>query len=64
MRFIPFATYDGQKNMDIDAALLDEAIEKGLTEPIFRLYAWEPACISLGRNQDDSFLDREFLKKA
>jgi lipoate-protein ligase A len=62
MRFIPFATYDGQKNMDIDAALLDEAIEKGLTEPIFRLYAWEPACISLCRNQDDSFLDNEFLK--
>ena len=49
MKFIPFATYDGQKNMDIDAELLDSAIEEGLTEPIFRLYAWKPACVSLGR---------------
>lgn len=62
MKFIPFATYDGQRNMDIDAELLDSAIEEGLTEPIFRLYAWKPACVSLGRNQDESFLDREFLK--
>lgn len=62
MKYIPFATYDGQKNMDIDAQLLDSAIEQKISEPIFRLYAWEPACISLGRNQDESFLDRDFLK--
>ena len=62
MRFVPFATYNGQKNMDIDAELLEQAIAENLQEPIFRLYAWEPACVSLGRNQDESFLDREFLK--
>jgi lipoate-protein ligase A len=26
------------------------------------LYGWKPACISLGRNQDEKFLDKEFLK--
>ena len=26
MRFVPFATYDGQKNMDIDAELLEQAM--------------------------------------
>ena len=62
MKFVPFATYDGQKNMDIDAELLEQAIAENLQEPIFRLYAWEPACVSLGRNQDESFLDRDFLK--
>ncbi len=62
MRYIPYAVYTGQKNMDIDSNLLDEAIEKNLQEPIFRLYGWEPACVSLGRNQDDKFIDYGFLK--
>ena len=62
MRFVPFATYNGQKNMDIDAELLEQSIAENLQETIFRLYAWEPACVSLGRNQDESFLDRDFLK--
>lgn len=48
--------------MQIDADLLDFAIKNSLSEPIFRLYAWSPACVSLGRNQSDDFLDKEFLK--
>lgn len=48
--------------MQIDSDLLDFAIKNQLTEPIFRLYAWSPACVSLGRNQSDDFLDNEFLK--
>ncbi len=48
--------------MDVDSDLLDNAISQNLQTPIFRLYGWAPACISLGRNQDDSFLDKEFLK--
>ena len=42
--------------MQIDSDLLDNAIENQLREPIFRLYAWSPRCISLGRNQKDDFL--------
>lgn len=48
--------------MQIDSDLLDFAIKNSLQEPIFRLYGWSPACVSLGRNQNDEFLDREFLK--
>ena len=56
MEYIKFGTYTGAENMKIDSDLLDNAIEKQLQEPIFRLYAWKPRCISLGRNQKDSFL--------
>lgn len=48
--------------MQIDNDLLEFAIKTRQTEPIFRLYAWSPACVSLGRNQRDDFLNREFLK--
>ncbi|MDR1168035.1 MAG: hypothetical protein LBK53_03980 [Heliobacteriaceae bacterium] len=56
MKFIPFEVRTGQENMQIDNNLLDMAIREGLQEPIFRLYGWSPACISLGRNQRDDFL--------
>ena len=56
MEYIKFGTYTGKENMQIDSDLLDEAIEKQIQEPRFRLYAWSPRCISLGRNQDESFL--------
>lgn len=62
MKFIPFETKTGTENMQIDSDLLDNAIKEQTQEPIFRLYAWEPACISLGRNQKDDFLNYEFLK--
>ena len=59
---IPYEVKSGAENMEIDSRLLDNAIDKDLKEPIFRLYGWSPACVSLGRNQKDDFLDREFLK--
>lgn len=55
MRYIKFATYTGKENMKIDSDLLEEAISSQSKEPIFRLYAWSPKCISLGRNQKDDF---------
>lgn len=61
-KFIPFEINTGEKNMQIDSDLLDYAIENKLDEPIFRLYGWSPACISLGRNQKDDFIDKKFLK--
>lgn len=64
MQYVKFETNTGQKNMQIDNDLLDFAIKNQIQEPIFRLYAWSPACVSLGRNQKDDFLDKEFLKSA
>ena len=48
--------------MKIDSDLLNEAINQKLEKPIFRLYGWNPPCVSLGRNQDDGFLNLKFLK--
>lgn len=62
MKIIPYETRTGKENMQIDSDLLDFAIKNQLKEPIFRLYGWEPACVSLGRNQKDDFLDYELLK--
>lgn len=62
MKIIPYETRTGKENMQIDSDLLDYAIKNELKEPIFRLYGWDPACVSLGRNQKDDFLDYELLK--
>lgn len=48
--------------MQIDSDMLDDAIKTGQKEPIFRLYGWHPACVSLGRNQRDDFVDNTLLK--
>src|SRR5438552_11609543 len=39
----------GAENMAIDAALLDRANGTGLS--FFRLYRFDPPCLSLGRNE-------------
>lgn len=49
--------------MDVDRSLLESAISNKSQIPIFRLYGWSPACVSLGRNQDDGFLNRAFLQE-
>lgn len=46
--------------MAIDEALLEGA-GKGLTVPALRLYAWEPACLSLGYAQPVSDVNRQAL---
>lgn len=56
MKYVEFGTYTGADNMRIDSELLDEAIQNQTKEPVFRLYAWSPKCISLGRNQKDDFI--------
>lgn len=63
MKIIPYEVKTGEENMQIDSDLLDYAIANQIQEPIFRLYGWSPACVSLGRNQDDKFLNKEFLKQ-
>ncbi len=61
-KFIPYKVYTGAENMKTDSDLLDNAIEEKADYPIFRLYGWKPACVSLGRNQKEDFLDKDFLK--
>lgn len=56
MNYVKFGTYTGKENMQIDSDLLDKAIETQTQEATFRLYAWKPRCISLGRNQKEDFL--------
>ena len=62
MKFIDYKVYTGQENMDIDVQLLEQSIKEQAQEPIFRLYGWSPACVSLGRNQKDDFVDYDLLK--
>lgn len=62
MKFIPYEVKTGAENMQTDSDLLDFAVQNKLDYPIFRLYGWHPACISLGRNQQDAFIDKKFLK--
>lgn len=59
---VPYEVKTGFENMQTDLGLLEKAIKEKLKEPIFRLYGWSPACVSLGRNQKDDFLDKDFLK--
>lgn len=62
MKYFKFEVSIGERNMQIDSDLLEFAIKNQLKEPIFRLYGWSPACVSLGRNQSDDFLNKELLK--
>lgn len=61
-KFIPYKVYSGEENMRIDNELLEKSIQNSSQEPVFRLYGWSPACISLGKNQSDSFIDKAFLQ--
>lgn len=63
MKFIPYEVKTGKENMQIDSDLLDWAIENNYQDAIFRLYGWSPACISLGRNQKDDFINQELIKE-
>lgn len=63
MKFIPYEIKTGVENMQIDSDLLEKAILSQSNEPIFRLYGWSPACVSLGRNQKNDFIDEKFLRE-
>lgn len=63
MLFMPYDVKSGRENMQIDSDLLENAIKNSQKEPIFRLYGWSPACVSLGRNQKDDFVDESLLKQ-
>ncbi len=61
--FYDYKILTGMQNMQEDSNLLDFAIQNSLNEPIFRLYGWSPACVSLGRNQSDENVNAEYCKQ-
>ena len=61
-KIIPYSVNSGLENMKTDSDLLDYAIDQKLEYPILRFYGWKPACVSLGRNQSDDFLNKDLLK--
>ena len=62
MIFLEYDVKTGKENMQIDSDLLENAIKTSQQEPVFRLYGWKPSCVSLGRNQNDNFVDTELLR--
>jgi lipoate-protein ligase A len=49
-RLLRHSAATGAENMAVDEAIT-QAIAAGLVPPTLRFYAWEPPCVSLGRNQ-------------
>jgi lipoate-protein ligase A len=62
-RLLRSAPTGGATNMAVDEAILC-AVAAGLAPPTLRLYAWEPACLSLGRAQPLADVDLEALQAA
>jgi len=60
-RLILNAPADGAWNMAVDEAIL-EAVGRGNSLPTMRLYAWRPACLSLGYSQSIGDVDQSRLK--
>ncbi len=61
MKFIDYQVLSGADNMALDSKILEDSIATQSNEPVFRFYGWEPACVSLGKNQKDEFIDNAFL---
>jgi len=59
-RVIEHPPANGAWNMAVDEAIL-ESVYKGLSLPTLRLYAWDPACLSLGHAQPFSDVDTTTL---
>ena len=51
---------DGPRQMAVDEAI-QQAVAEGAVRPTLRLYAWDPPCLSLGRNQPIADVDRDAL---
>lgn len=61
--YLSYRPRNGNDNMDLDERLLNLAIDKEWDVPVLRFYGWSPACVSLGRNQDDSCVNKEYCAK-
>jgi len=55
-RLLRHGAATGAENMAVDEAI-SQAIAAGLVPPTLRFYAWDPPCVSLGRNQPVAGVD-------
>lgn len=62
-RLVKTEPANGAWNMAVDEAIL-EAVAARLAPATLRLYAWEPACLSLGRAQIFSDVDTSLIQSA
>jgi lipoyl(octanoyl) transferase len=62
-RLLQSSPAEGAWNMAVDEAILD-GVRRGESPATLRLYAWEPACFSLGYAQSAADVNRSFLEKA
>ena len=60
-RLIRSLPANGARNMAVDEAVLESVIA-GKSPATLRLYAWEPACLSLGYAQPEADVDRVALE--
>lgn len=60
-RVIEHPPSNGAWNMAVDEAILTGII-RGTSQPTLRLYAWQPACLSLGYAQPFAEVDTDALK--
>lgn len=64
LRFLDTGAGRGAFNMGLDEALL-ESVSSGRSEPVLRLYGWEPAAVSIGYFQSmRAEVDLEACRKA
>lgn len=61
-RLLVHAPMNGAQNMAIDEAILN-AVGSGESLPVLRLFAWQPACLSLGVGQPAADADQERLNE-
>ncbi len=61
LKVIPYQKYSGLENMAIDRLLVERVVE--WQTPVIRFYGWNPWCLSLGRHQSVTEVDREALKQ-
>ena len=61
-RLIFSPPHSGPENMALDEAILD-SVASGTSAPTLRLYAWTPACLSLGYAQPASDANGEGLRR-
>ncbi len=59
LRVLPYNTYSGVFNMALDRYLADHAADDNT--PVLRFYGWRPYCLSLGKHQKATIVDREKL---
>lgn len=60
-RLLTTSPATGAWNMAVDESIL-EHLQRGEAQPTLRLYAWEPACLSLGHAQPFADVDMARLK--